>query len=69
MLPPGMPVQGNIDPLALWAGGDALRASVARVRSAFDDRPHILNLGHGILQDTPIAHVEELLAMVREARP
>ena len=69
MLPPGMPVQGNIDPLALWAGGDALRASVARVRSAFDDRPHILNLGHGILQDTPIAHVDELLAMVREARP
>ena len=66
MLPPGMPVQGNIDPLALWAGGEALRAAVARVRAAFDDRPHILNLGHGILQDTPIAHVEELLAMVRD---
>ncbi len=65
MLPLGMPVQGNIDPLALWAGGDALRVSVARVRAAFDERPHVLNLGHGILQDTPIAHVEELLAMVR----
>ena len=64
MLPPGMPVQGNIDPLALWAGGEALRASVARVRAAFEERPHILNLGHGILQDTPIAHVEALLAMV-----
>jgi uroporphyrinogen decarboxylase len=66
MLPPGMPVQGNIDPLALWAGGEALRASVVRVRAAFDDRPHVLNLGHGILQDTPIAHVEDLLAMVRD---
>ncbi len=65
MLPPGMPVQGNIDPLALIAGGAALAASVARIRAAFDERPHILNLGHGILQDTPIAHVEALLAMVR----
>jgi len=65
MLPPGMPVQGNIDPLALWAGGEALRASVARVRAAFDERPHIPNLGHGILQDTPIAHVDELMALVR----
>ena len=68
MLPPGMPVQGNIDPLALWAGGEALRASVARVRAAFDERPHILNLGHGILQDTPIAHVDELMALVRGAQ-
>jgi len=65
MLPPGMPVQGNIDPLALLAGGEALRASVTRVRAAFDERPHILNLGHGILQETPIAHVEDLLALVR----
>jgi len=65
MLPPGMPVQGNIDPLALIAGGEALRAAVARVRAAFDERPYVLNLGHGIVQDTPIAHVEELLALVR----
>ncbi|MGL4543713.1 MAG: uroporphyrinogen decarboxylase family protein, partial [Polymorphobacter sp.] len=65
ILPPGLPVQGNIDPLALIAGGRALSENVARVRSAFDKRPHILNLGHGILQDTPIAHVEQLLALVR----
>lgn len=65
MLPPGMPVQGNIDPLALIAGGAALGSSVARIRAAFDERPHILNLGHGILQDTPIAHVEALLQLVR----
>jgi len=65
MLPLGMPVQGNIDPLALITGGETLKASVARIRAAFDERPHILNLGHGILQDTPIAHVEALLDMVR----
>ena len=65
MLPPGMPVQGNIDPLALIAGGEALSSSIARLRAAFDERPHILNLGHGILQDTPIANVEALLQLVR----
>ncbi len=65
MLPPGMPVQGNVDPLALIAGGEPLRESVARVRAAFEGRPHIMNLGHGILQDTPIAHVEEFIALVR----
>lgn len=65
MLPPGMPVQGNIDPLALITGGARLREAVTRVRTAFENRPHVFNLGHGILQDTPIANVEELLKMVR----
>lgn len=65
MLPPGMPVQGNLDPLALIAGGQALKDGVTRIRAAFENRPHIMNLGHGILPDTPIAHVEEFLAMVR----
>ena len=65
VLPPGLPVQGNIDPLALVTGGRALADNVARIRAAFDDRPHIMNLGHGILQDTPVAHVEELLRLVR----
>jgi uroporphyrinogen decarboxylase len=66
MLPIGMPVQGNLDPLALIAGGEALKTAVNRIRAAFDTRPHIFNLGHGILPDTPIAHVEQLLAMVRK---
>ena len=65
MLPPGMPVQGNLDPLALIAGGQPLRDGVTRIRAAFENRPHIMNLGHGILPDTPIAHVEEFLALVR----
>ena len=65
-LPKGLPVQGNLDPLALIAGGDAMTSAVARVLAAFADRPHIFNLGHGILPDTPIAHVEQLLALVRK---
>jgi uroporphyrinogen decarboxylase len=64
-LPEGLPVQGNLDPLALIAGGDAMTSAVARILAAFADRPHIFNLGHGILPDTPIAHVEQLLALVR----
>ncbi|RJF93725.1 uroporphyrinogen decarboxylase [Sphingomonas cavernae] len=64
-LPETMPVQGNLDPLALIAGGDALEDAVSRILGSFGDRPHIFNLGHGILPDTPIAHVEQLLTLVR----
>jgi uroporphyrinogen decarboxylase len=64
-LPPNLPVQGNLDPLALIAGGAALEKAVARILAAFADRPHIFNLGHGILPDTPIAHVEAVLKQVR----
>jgi uroporphyrinogen decarboxylase len=67
-LPKDMPVQGNLDPLALIAGGDGLDAAASTILEAFADRPHIFNLGHGILPDTPIAHVERLLAHVRRAR-
>jgi uroporphyrinogen decarboxylase len=64
-LPAGLPVQGNLDPLALIAGGPALESAVSRIISALGDRPHVFNLGHGILPDTPIAHVEQLLRLVR----
>ena len=64
-LPAYLPVQGNLDPLALIAGGKALRTSVRRILDAFADRPHIFNLGHGIQQTTPIAHVEELAMLVK----
>ncbi|MDB5680877.1 MAG: hemE [Sphingomonas bacterium] len=67
-LPDGLPVQGNLDPLALIAGGRAMASPVARILAAFADRPHIFNLGHGILPDTPIAHIEQLLALVRTER-
>jgi uroporphyrinogen decarboxylase len=64
-LPENMPVQGNLDPLALIAGGDGLKTSVQRVLDAFSGRPHIFNLGHGIQQDTPLAHVEELMRQLK----
>ncbi|MDV3458593.1 uroporphyrinogen decarboxylase [Sphingomonas sp. HF-S4] len=64
-LPADLPVQGNLDPLALIAGGTILDSAVDRILSAFSARPHVFNLGHGILPDTPIAHVERLLARVR----
>lgn len=60
-----VPVQGHLDPLVLRAGGPELEAEVAAIREAFGSRPFIFNLGHGIRPDTPIAHVERLLAAVR----
>jgi uroporphyrinogen decarboxylase len=60
-------VQGNLDPFALISGGRALDESVDRIKKAFDGKPYIFNLGHGILPETPIAHVEQLVARVRGA--
>ena len=64
-LPAGLPVQGNLDPLLLLAGGTALTERIGSILRAFADRPHVFNLGHGIGQHTPIAHVEQLVATVR----
>lgn len=64
-LPAGLPVQGNLDPLLLLSGGADLETQTIRVLEAFADRPHVFNLGHGIGQHTPIAHVEQLLKIVR----
>jgi uroporphyrinogen decarboxylase len=64
-LPEGLPVQGNLDPLLLLAGGDELEVAAGIILEAFAGRPHVFNLGHGIDKETPIAHVERLLATVR----
>jgi len=64
-LPEGMPVQGNLDPLLLLAGGGELEYQARRILDVFADRPHVFNLGHGIGQHTPIEHVEQLLGVVR----
>ena len=64
-LPAGMPVQGNLDPLLLLAGSDALEARIRTILDAFADRPHVFNLGHGIDRRTPIGHVERLIEAVR----
>lgn len=61
----GHALQGNLDPLALVAGGAALETSVRRILAAFKARPHIFNLGHGILPQTPVEHVAALMSLVR----
>ena len=60
-----VPVQGNLDPLGLLAGGAALDAEIDKVLDAFAGGPFIFNLGHGILPNTPISHVEQMLKRVR----
>jgi uroporphyrinogen decarboxylase len=59
------PVQGCVDPLALLAGGSALDQAVDEVVKTLSGGPFIFNLGHGILPDTPITHVERMLKRVR----
>jgi len=61
-----VPVQGNVDPLILRKGGATLDREVDEVLTAFSNGPFIFNLGHGILPDTPIAHVEQMLKRVRK---
>ena len=64
-LGPRVVLQGNLDPVALVAGGEALTESVALILAAMQGTPFIFNLGHGILPETPVAHVEELVRLVR----
>jgi len=59
-------LQGNLDPLALAAGGPALETGVRRILSVFRGRPHIFNLGHGVLPHTPVQHIELMLEFLRE---
>ena len=61
-------LQGNLDPLALLAGGAALERETLRILRSFEGQRHIFNLGHGILPQTPLAHVDQLIALVRGAR-
>ncbi|MBE5074336.1 uroporphyrinogen decarboxylase [Erythrobacteraceae bacterium E2-1 Yellow Sea] len=64
-LPAGMPVQGNFDPLLLESGSERLEQRACEILDTLADRPHVFNLGHGIGQFTPIAHVERLIEVVR----
>lgn len=60
-------IQGNLDPLTLIAGGKALDQAVDNVLSDLKGARHVFNLGHGIRKETPIAHVEQMIARVRRA--
>ena len=58
-------VQGNLDPVCLLAGGDVMRDTVNGIMGNLQHGPFVFNLGHGIIKETPIAHVEQLVHMVR----
>ena len=60
-------VQGNLDPQRLVAGGKALSDGIVSILSALGRGPLVFNLGHGIVPETPIAHVELMLAEIRGA--
>lgn len=65
MVPPGVALQGNLDPLAVVAGGDAMRRDARAILDALRGRPHIFNLGHGLVPQTPPEHVAELVELIR----
>ncbi len=67
LVPAGVATQGNLDPMALVAGGSALEQEARAVLAAVRGRPHIFNLGHGIVPQTPPEHVAELVRYVRAA--
>lgn len=64
-LQPILPVQGNLDPLLLVAGGERLDERVEKIMTTLQDAPYIFNLGHGIVPQTPIEHVARLVKLVR----
>ncbi len=64
-VPPGVALQGNLDPVLLLQGGDAMRNEARRLVEAMKNKPFIFNLGHGVMQPTPPEHVAELVAAIR----
>ncbi len=67
-LQPHAAVQGNLDPLVLRAGGEALRSSALSIQRALQGGRHIFNLGHGVVPDTSPEHVAELVRLIRGER-
>jgi uroporphyrinogen decarboxylase len=61
------PVQGNLDPVVLVAGGSALDEAAGKILAALRDGPFIFNLGHGVLPETPLEHVARLSTLIRTA--
>jgi len=64
-LPSRLCLQGNLDPLLMVVGGEALAAAARRTVEAFAGRPHVFNLGHGITPDATPENVETLLRAIR----
>ena len=62
---PGVCLQGNLDPALLVTGGDAMLAGAEAIRAALRERPHVFNLGHGVLPQTPPDHVAALVRALK----
>lgn len=67
IVPPRTAVQGNLDPVALLAGGASLVETTTQILRVMRNRPFVFNLGHGVLPETPPDHVAELVRFVRAA--
>ncbi|MCB1681125.1 MAG: uroporphyrinogen decarboxylase [Alphaproteobacteria bacterium] len=68
VLQSSVPVQGNLDPVCLMAGGDAMILAVEKIVHDFSGGPFVFNLGHGIHKDTPVENVQMLVNTLREMR-
>jgi uroporphyrinogen decarboxylase len=66
VLAPRVIVQGNLDPLALVAGGEALEAGIGDILTAMNEKRLVFNLGHGVVPETPLAHIARLVERVRK---
>ena len=65
----GLVVQGNLDPVYLVLGGEALKREAEKILQIFAGKPFVFNLGHGVMQTTPPEHVAELCDYVAAWRP
>ena len=65
VITPHMPVQGNLDPALLLAGGSAMEEGLEKIRLTLNGKPFIFNLGHGVIKETPPEHVADLTRIVR----
>ena len=64
-LPKNLPVQGNLDPLSLISAGKEMLRDIDYILESFHDRPHIFNLGHGIIPPTPVENVQIMIDHIR----
>lgn len=65
-LQPLMPVQGNLDPMRVLAGGESMEKAARKILRDFSAGPHIFNFGHGFNKETPVEHVERLVEILKE---
>ena len=65
VLPSNLAIQGNLDPFCLVTGGQKMKDEINKIIDCFADRPHIFNLGHGVVPQTPPEHLQELVDFIR----